>query len=95
MKLKYELMVILKPLLPEDIRTGVLKKMEGIITKHNGKVISQDSWGKKHLAYPINKHKEGYYIVYKLELEGKQIKEIQTNIKLMNDILRVLLIKED
>jgi len=69
--------------------------MEGIITKHKGEVISQDIWGKKHLAYPVNKQEEGYYVIYKLELEGSQIKEIQTNIKHMNDILRVLLTKED
>jgi small subunit ribosomal protein S6 len=88
---KYELMIILKPLLPEDIRGGVQKKIEKLITKGSGKVTGTDVWGKKHLAYPINKHDEGYYIVYKLEMEASFAVEFQKELNLMSDILRSLL----
>ena len=88
-------MIILKPLLPEDIRASVLKKIETFIKEQKGKVISQDVWGKRHLAYEIHKHEEGYYLVYQLELVPSTIKDIYREITFMNDVLRFLLIKAD
>lgn len=88
-------MVILKPLLPDDIKSGVQKKIEKLIKDSKGKVISQDSWGKRHLAYPIKGHEEGYYIVYTLELDKTKVEEIKAELKLMNDLLRFLLSKTD
>ncbi|MFQ5492571.1 MAG: 30S ribosomal protein S6 [Candidatus Dojkabacteria bacterium] len=92
--MKYELMVILKPLLPEDIRTGIQKKLEALVKKAKGAMVSQDVWGKRHLAYPITNHNEGYYIVYNLELEPALIDEFEKELKLMGDVLRYLLAKK-
>lgn len=92
---KYELMVILKPLLPEDIRSGIQSKLEKFIKDHKGEVQNLDVWGKKHLAYPINKHEEGYYMVYNLTLDPNFSDKFQNELKLMNDILRFILIKLD
>ena len=92
---KYELMIILKPLLPEEIRKSVQEKIEKLVKKAKGNLLSQDLWGKRHLAYPIKKTEEGYYIVYKLELEPEFSDEFQHGLKLTNDILRFLLSKED
>lgn len=93
--MKYELMVILKPLLPEDIRAGIQKRLESLVKKAKGSIVSQDTWGKRHLAYPIKKHEEGYYIVYDLELDPAHIVEFQKELKLISDILRSLLSKKD
>lgn len=93
--MQYELMVILKPLLPEDIRAGIQKRVETLVAKAEGKISSQDAWGKRHLAYPIKKHEEGYYIVYKLSLKPAYVAEFQKELKLINDILRFLLIEEE
>ena len=92
---KYELMIILKPLLPEDIRAGIQKKIEKLVTKGKGKITATDAWGKRHLAYPIKKHDEGYYLIYKLSLEANLSDKFQGDLKLMNDILRFILIKQD
>lgn len=89
---KYELMVILKPLLPEDIRAVIQKKLEKHVKDAKGSVSAIDVWGKRHLAYPIKKHEEGYYIVYQLTLEPEKVDKFQKELKLMNDILRFLLI---
>lgn len=88
---KYELMIILKPLLPEDIRAGIQKKIEKLVTKGKGKITATDPWGKRHLAYPIKKHDEGYYIVYKLTMDPGFTPEFQRELKLMSDVLRSLL----
>lgn len=93
--MNYELMVILKPLLPEDIRAGVQKKIESLVKKAKGSVSSQDSWGKRHLAYPIQKHEEGYYIVYDLELDPSKVDTFQKELGLISDVLRFLLSKKE
>ena len=89
----YELMVVLKPLLPEDIRAGIQKKIEKNIKDAKGEVLNIDVWGKRHLAYKIKKHEEGYYIVYKLKVDSSLSDVFQRDLKLMNDILRFILIK--
>jgi small subunit ribosomal protein S6 len=90
---KYELMVILKPLLPEDIRSGIQKRIEKYVKENNGEISATDVWGKRHLAYPIKKHEEGYYIVYNLTLDAEFSDKFQRELKLMNDILRSLLVR--
>jgi small subunit ribosomal protein S6 len=92
--MQYELMLILKPLLPEDLKAKVLKKVEDFIEKNKGKISGKDVWGKRHLAYPIKKHDEGYYLIYKLELASEHAEEFQNQLKLTNDVLRFVLIKE-
>ena len=87
---KYEMMVILKPMLPEDIRSGVMQRLEKLITSHKGKVIKSDIWGKRHLAYPMKKHEEGYYIIYTMEMPAVAASELQKEIKLLPDVLRFL-----
>jgi small subunit ribosomal protein S6 len=92
--MKYELMVILKPMLPEDIKAKVLKSIEDNVANAEGKIEATDVWGKRHLAYPINNHDEGYYIVYKVELSPDKITEFKKQLKLTNGVLRTLLVKE-
>lgn len=93
--MKYELVLVLKPLLPEDLKTKVLKKVEDYVDSQKGKVVKKDVWGKKHLAYPIKKHEEGYYILYTLELSPDKIVDFQRELKLMGDILRYMTINLD
>jgi len=91
----YELMVILKPLLPEEIRAGIQKKIEKNIKDAKGEILNTDMWGKRHLAYKIKKHEEGYYIVYKIKISPSLSDVFQRELKLMNDILRFILIKSE
>jgi len=93
--MKYELMLIMKPMLTEDIRANVLKKIEDNVTKSKGKIVNQDLWGKRHLAYLIDGNEEGYYVVYNFELDKSKIAQLDNHLKLQNDILRYLLSAED
>lgn len=86
-------MLILKPLLPEDIKSNIIEEVEKLVKKYKGNIISTDVWGKRHLAYPIKKHDEGYYLVYKLEINQKEVKEFDRQLNLNNGILRFLRIK--
>lgn len=95
MNKEYELMIILKPLLPEDIRSGIEKRLVTLVKKLKGSIKDTDVWGKRHLAYTIDNHEEGYYIVYDLELDPASVKELNTELKLFNDIIRFVLIRKD
>ncbi|MEI6886808.1 MAG: 30S ribosomal protein S6 [bacterium] len=95
MKQKYELVVILKALLPEDVRLSAQSKIENLVKTSGGSISKTDVWGKKHLAYRINKHDEGYYILYKIELERSKTDSFRTNLGLISEVLRYLLIKEE
>lgn len=88
-------MVIIKPLLPEDIKSKVLKKIEKLIDEASGQIKSTDVWGKRHLAYKIKSHEEGYYVLMNLKIPEEKVKEFEHDLKLQGDILRFLLIRKD
>ena len=92
---RYEVPVLMKPLLPDDIKDKVITNLEKLAKGLGGKLETKTVWGKKHLAYPINKHQEGYYVFFTLELPGNKMKEFNTGVKLMNDVLRFMVIRED
>lgn len=91
--MKYESMIILKPLLPDDIRKTVLKRFEDTVSKMGGKVINSDVWGKRHLAYDIGGHSEGYYVIYSLDLDQAKVEELNKKLKAVKDILRYMTLK--
>lgn len=92
---KYELMVIVKPMLPENVRMGVESKIIETLESSDGKVLKTDVWGKRHLAYKIKKQSEGYYIVYEFEASPDSIKNIEKALKLNKEVLRYLLVNQE
>ncbi len=94
-KQKYELMVIIKPLLPDNVRLGVESKIVEILEKNDGKVSNIDVWGRRSLAYKIKGYSEGYYIVYQFENYPAIIKSsVEKSLRSNPDILRFLIIKQ-
>lgn len=89
---KYELMMIIKPLLPDNVRKNVQEKIGSLISKAGGKIVSKDVWGKRYLAYPISRHTEGYYTIYQLEVPTDKISGIKREFGLINEIIRYLFI---
>ncbi len=91
-KYKYELMLILKPSLPENVRVSILGKIDSIISDGGLSLAHQDNWGKRYLSYPIKKHNEGYYIVYNLESNPKfateNIEKINKSLRIMSEVIR-------
>ncbi len=92
---KYELMLIIKPLLPDDMKNEVLKKIEKIISAHKGKVLETDIWGKRYLSYPIKKYDEGYYVIYKIEIKKENVVDLDKDLNFSGNILRMLRLKID
>ncbi len=91
----YELVFILNANLSEDDFTRVLGKVNDQITKLGGTVTETNQWGKRRLAYPIKKQAEGNYVLEKVQIKQTALKELDTNLKLSEDVLRYLFVREN
>lgn len=91
----YELMVILKPLLPDDVRKAIHKNIVTSIAEMGGEVKDVDVWGKRYLAYKIKGHNEGYYIVYLMDLPSDQVEEFSRQLRLKQEVVRFLVTRID
>lgn len=91
----YEMMVIFKPLLPDDVRKASHNTIIEKAKELGGEVIDADVWGKRYLAYPIKKHDEGYYIVYQISLPPAKLGEFQTVVGRVTEVLRYMVTRVD
>ncbi|WP_350343652.1 30S ribosomal protein S6 [Proteinivorax tanatarense] len=91
--IKYELMYILVTELDEEATKEAIEKVNGIIEQKGGSVVEVNQWGKKRLAYPIEKKNEGYYVVTEFEGNKEIVDELDRVIKIDDNMLRHLIVK--
>jgi len=91
----YEIVYIIHPALQEGRLIDIKSKIHEKITSFKGKVLYDDSWGKKKLAYAIDKQKYGTYLFCQFLLEGKDVQAINTDCELNSNILRHLITRID
>ena len=90
----YDLNVILSPNLSET-QLGLEKDaITAQIGRVEGQVNELDEWGNKRLAYPIRKLNEGYYLIYKLSLSESAPRQLATNLRLRDNVMRVLITRD-
>jgi small subunit ribosomal protein S6 len=90
---QYELMIILDPELEERTIQPSLDKFLSVITKGDGTVDNVELWGKRRLAYDINKRSEGIYAVVNFTAESATAKELDRQLGLNESILRTKLLR--
>lgn len=91
----YELIIALKPLLPDEVRKGIHKEFVDLIENKDGEVLDVDVWGKRYLAYDIDGQSEAYYILYNFEITPEHISEIKRQLHLKQEILRNMIVEVD
>ena len=91
----YEVMVILDPSLEERTVEPSLDKYLNVVRKDGGSVESVDVWGRRRLAYEINKQAEGIYAVVQLTAEPATVKELDRQLGLNESILRTKVLRPD
>jgi len=91
----YEVMVILEPSLEERTIEPSLDKYLNVIRKDGGSVESVDVWGRRRLAYEIQKNPEGIYAVISLAAEPATVKEFDRQLNLNESVLRTKVIRPD
>jgi small subunit ribosomal protein S6 len=88
----YELVVLLHPDLEIDVDTPI-NKVEGLIKGAGGNVSKRDNWGKKRLAYSVKKQQFGIYVYFELDLEPTQVRALEEQLRITEEVMRYLLVK--
>ena len=92
---KYELAVVLNAKLEEDDKTASLEKVKALIERFGGRITNVDDWGKKRLAYEIQKMNEGFYYFIQFDAETTAPAEIESRIRIMDNVIRYLIVRAD
>ncbi len=91
----YETMYILRPDIPEEEVDSHLKKYSELLEKSGTEVLDSQMRGKRRLAYPISKHKEGIYVQLSHQGNGQQVALLERAMRLSEDVIRYLTVKQD
>ncbi len=86
----YETVFITRVDLTDDALKALKDKVMGIISAYKGEVIYQEDWGKRKLAYPINKETRGHYTYIVYTADGDVVAEIERNLRLHDHVVRFL-----
>ena len=90
----YELMAIINPAASDDDKNSAIETLTSTIEKH-GKVVSKDVWGDKKMAYKINGSSTGYYVLFEVEMDGTQIKNVNRAFNLEENVWRFMFVKKE
>jgi small subunit ribosomal protein S6 len=89
----YELVVVVRPEADEENYESTVESIGRFITGKGGTVSEVERWGKRRLAYPIKQYGEGYYVLTRFQMKPEYNEELETNLKISEDVIRHLLIK--
>ncbi len=91
----YELVVVLKPDLAEEQADAAVESINRFVTSRGGSQPAVEKWGKKRLAYTIKHYNEGNYLLAKFKMKPEAGKELESNLKISESVLRHMLIRLD
>ena len=90
----YELAVLYHPDLEIDLEKASQKVVK-LVEDNKGKVIGEDNWGKRKMAYKIKGHDHAVYVFYSLELPPQSLKKIESSLNITDEVIRFLITKPD
>jgi len=91
----YELGFILNPEVNEDQTRSILGRVEQIVTNHGGQIVRVNQWGRRRLSYPIEHHRDGFYVFIDMILTPETVAELDRTLKVSEDVLRHLMKRRD
>jgi len=91
----YESIFVAAPTLTEEQADELVKYFEGIIAEQGGELLKTDHWGRKKLAYEVQKFSEGYYTLFEIAAESKLIAELERRYRNHENVIKYLSIRTD
>lgn len=91
---EYEVMAIVDPDADEQQIGGVVDRITGILSERGGEVSSVDRWGRRKLAYEINRKSEGIYVLVKFKSEAAALTELDRVLTLADEVLRFKIVRK-
>ena len=92
---KYELAVIVSAKIEDDARAAAVDKCKALIERFGGQITNVDEWGKKKLAYEIDKQSEGFYYFIHFDAEPTAPADIEQRVRIKDNVLRFLCVRRD
>ena len=91
----YELGLIINPEVSEEETRAVLDRVEQIVANYGGQIVRVNQWGRRRLAYPIERHREGFYVFVDMILTPETVSELERTLKVSETVLRHMTKKRD
>ena len=92
---KYELAVVVSAKLEEEDRIATIEKVKGYIARFGGTVTEVEEWGKRKLAYEIQKMREGFYYFIHFESDSTCPAEVEKRVRIMESVIRYLCVRQE
>ncbi len=87
---RYELMLVLKPDAPDERASAVIDRTTRYVVAEGGQIVKVAPWGRRRLAYPIDRYREGSYHIVVFESPAEAIAELERSLQITEDVLRYL-----
>ena len=95
MRRDYELGFILNPEVSEEQTSAILERLEKIVKNYDGQVVKVNQWGRRRLAYPIEHHRDGYYVFIDMILTPETVLELDRTLKVSEEVMRHIVKRRD
>jgi len=91
----YELVMVVSPDAGDEGFPAAVERVSNFIQERGGEIKDVDQWGRRRLAYPIGRFSEGFYAVTHFSLEPNQVRALEGNLDLAEDVLRHLVVRHE
>lgn len=92
---KYELALVVNVKIEDEAREAVVEKAKGYVARYGGTVTEVEEWGKKRLAYEVQKMREGFYYFIQFEADATCPAEVERHVRIMDNVMRYLVVKKE
>ena len=92
---KYELALVVNAKIEDEAREAVVEKANGYVARYGGTVTEVEEWGKKRLAYEVQKMREGFYYFIQFEADATCPAEVERHVRIMDNVMRYLVVKKE
>jgi small subunit ribosomal protein S6 len=90
---RYELMLVLRPDAPDDRTQAVIERATRHVVASGGQIVKVAPWGRRRLAYPIERYREGSYHILVFEAPADAIDELERGLNITEEVLRYLVVR--
>ena len=92
---KYELALVVNAKIEDKAREAVVEKAKSYVARYGGTVTEVEEWGKKRLAYEVQKMREGFYYFIQFEADATCPAEVERHVRIMDNVMRYLIVKKE
>ena len=92
---KYELALVVNAKIEDEAREAVVEKAKNYVTRYGGTITEVEEWGKKRLAYEVQKMREGFYYFIQFEADATCPAEVERHVRIMDNVMRYLVVMKE